>query len=205
MFVVLKDLKRTIVHCFGMMNEEEQRYIPVSERKKVYWEARMFILACLAVIIACIYTRSILPAMFVGLPVFFGSWLGWLFVLTQHLGLCEDVLDHRLNCRTFYTNPIIRFIYWNMNYHIEHHMFPMVPYHALPALHKEMKSDCPAANPSLWSALKEVISALAKQHKDPAYNLVRPLPSTARPYRFGPYPFGTAVSEISHVRERFPG
>jgi Na+-transporting NADH:ubiquinone oxidoreductase subunit F len=42
------------------------------------------------------------------------------------------VLDHRLNCRTVYMNPIHRFLYWNMNYHVEHHMFPLVPYHALP-------------------------------------------------------------------------
>ena len=55
---------------------------------------------------------------------------------TQHAGLAEDVLDHRLNCRTVYMNPISRFIYWNMNYHVEHHMFPMVPYHALPRLHR---------------------------------------------------------------------
>ena len=41
--------------------------------------------------------------------------------------------------RTVYMNPVLRFLYWNMNYHIEHHMFPMVPYHALPKLHEEMK------------------------------------------------------------------
>ena len=34
--------------------------------------------------------------------------------------------------RTVLMNPVSRFIYWNMNYHVEHHMFPMVPYHALP-------------------------------------------------------------------------
>ena len=32
-----------------------------------------------------------------------------------------------------------RFIYMNMNYHIEHHMFPLVPYYNLPALHQEIK------------------------------------------------------------------
>ena len=30
--------------------------------------------------------------------------------------------------RTVYMNPISRFIYWNMNYHIEHHMYPLVPF-----------------------------------------------------------------------------
>ncbi len=27
-------------------------------------------------------------------------------------------------------NRLHRYLYWNMNYHIEHHMFPLVPYHA---------------------------------------------------------------------------
>jgi fatty acid desaturase len=30
-----------------------------------------------------------------------------------------------------------------MNYHVEHHMFPMVPYHALAPLHQEIKDDMP--------------------------------------------------------------
>ena len=28
-----------------------------------------------------------------------------IYGLTQHAGLAEDVLDHRLNCRTVYMNP----------------------------------------------------------------------------------------------------
>ena len=57
-------------------------------------------------------------------------------------GLAEDVLDHRLNCRTVYYNPIFRFICWNMNYHVEHHMFPLVPYHALPRCTRQSKATC---------------------------------------------------------------
>ncbi len=78
--------------------------------------------------------HSWIPAMLVGLPTLYGGWLTIVFGVTQHAGLSEDVLDHRLNSRTIYMNPVSRFLYWNMNYHVEHHMFPMVPYHALPAL-----------------------------------------------------------------------
>jgi fatty acid desaturase len=56
-----------------------------------------------------------------------GSWLK--FGLTQHPGLDEDVLDYRLNSRTGMLTPDFRFLHWNMNYHIEHHMFPMATYH----------------------------------------------------------------------------
>ncbi len=108
-----------------------------------------------------------------------------LYGLPQHLGLHEDVLDHRLNTRTIYLNPFLRFLYWNMNYHIEHHMFPMVPYHALPALHKELKFDYPTPSPSLWAAIKEVVIALIKQKNDPSYVVERTLPPTANPYYYG--------------------
>ncbi len=76
--------------------------------------------------------------------------------LLQHIGLADNVVDHRLNSRTVYMNPISRFIYWNMNYHVEHHMFPMVPYHALPRLHELIKHDLPVPNPSMWHAYREV-------------------------------------------------
>lgn len=180
-----RDLKRNLMHFFGKLNREERAYIPHHQRSLVFLEARIRIVILLGIAAWCIAARSILPALFIGLPTFYGFGAIVILTLSQHLGLCEDVLDHRLNTRTYYLNPIGRFLYMNMNYHTEHHMFPMVPYHALPALHEEMKADCPQPSPSLWAALKEVVIALQKQRKDYTYSLVRRLPPTARPYRFG--------------------
>ncbi|KRF44171.1 fatty acid desaturase family protein [Paenibacillus sp. Soil787] len=181
-----KELKRFFLHAVGKVDATENEYIPMSERPKVYLEARICLLILAAVVGVSIYEMSILPLMFIGLPTFYGTLLMLLFGIVQHLGLYEDVLDHRLNSRTVYLNPVFRFLYWNMNYHVEHHMFPMVPYHALPALHKEMQGDCPKPCNSLGAALKEVIVALIKQGKDPSYTIIKPLPSTARPYHYGP-------------------
>jgi fatty acid desaturase len=119
--------------------------------------------------------------MLVGLPSFYGAWFKYICGVSQHAGLAEDVLDHRLNSRTIMMNPVFRFIYWNMNYHVEHHMFPMVPYHALPKLHEEMKHELPVVYPSLWAAYKEIIPTLLKQRKDPSYFIRRELPATATP------------------------
>jgi fatty acid desaturase len=94
----------------------------------------------------------------------------------QHAGLPENVLDHRLNSRTIYMNPVFRFLYWNMNYHVEHHMFPMVPYHALPKLHEVIKHDCPQPYSSSWAAYKELIPTILRQRRDPSHHIVRPLP-----------------------------
>lgn len=174
-----KEFKEMFLHARGQLTEDEKTYIPEEEFGRVILKARIYLLIYAAVIAWAIYLRSLLPLMYVGLPSLYGSWLMVVFGLTQHAGLAEDVLDHRLNCRTVYLNPIFRFLYWNMNYHVEHHMFPMVPYHALPKLHALMKDDSPPAYNGLVETYKEIIPALRRQIKDPAYFVKRPLPVDA--------------------------
>jgi fatty acid desaturase len=116
-------------------------------------------------------------------PRLYGGFMAQLFNVTQHAGLQENVMDHRQNCRTFYTNPVFRFLYMNMNYHVEHHMFPMVPYHALPRLHERMKADTPIPYSSTWAAYKEILPALWRQRHEPEWFVERKLPTSAKAYR----------------------
>jgi Na(+)-translocating NADH:ubiquinone oxidoreductase F subunit len=165
-----------LLHSIGRMTPDEKTYIPESEFPKVFLRARIYVAIYAAVVGLAIYYRSVLPLLMVPLTLLFGTWLGILFSFTNHAGLSENVLDHRLNSRTFYTNPINRFLYWNMNYHVEHHMFPLVPYHALPKLHEAVKDDCPAAYPSLVAAWREIIPTMLRQVKEPGYYVRRKLP-----------------------------
>jgi Na(+)-translocating NADH:ubiquinone oxidoreductase F subunit len=66
-----------------------------------------------------------------------------------------------------------------MNYHVEHHMFPLVPYHALPRLHALVKSDCPTPYPSIVEAYREIIPTVLRQREDPGYYVKRVLPPPA--------------------------
>ena len=59
--------------------------------------------------------------------------------LTQYTGLHDDIKDHRYSTRTVILNPISSFLYWQMEYHIEHHVFPIVPSYNLPKLHELIK------------------------------------------------------------------
>lgn len=172
-----KYFRNVIRHAFGRMGAEEQTYLPESEHGKVFLRARIYLLIYAAVIAAAIASRSLLPLMFIGLPNLYGAWLMPIYGNTQHAGLAENVLDHRLNCRTVYMNPLNRYLYWNMNYHVEHHMFPLVPYHNLPRLHELVKADLPAPYSSLWNAWKEIVPAVLRQVKDPAYCVKRELPT----------------------------
>jgi Na+-transporting NADH:ubiquinone oxidoreductase subunit F len=179
--VYLKYFQRILLHSMGKMADEEKTFIPESEFPKVYRRARVYVLIYGSVAILSIAIGSILPLLLVGLANFFGSWLMPIYGYTQHAGLAENVLDHRLNCRTFYTNFVHRFLYWNMNYHIEHHMFPLVPYHNLPKLHELVKDDMPRRYQGLWDCWKEIIPTILKQVKDPTYHVKVTLPEPQTP------------------------
>ena len=107
--------------------------------------------------------QSWLPLLLVGTPRLYGAWHHVMTGMLQHGGLADNVTDHRLNTRTVLMNPISRFIYWNMNYHIEHHMYPKVPYYALPALHQLVHHDLPSPSPSIFAAFIEMWPVLVRQ------------------------------------------
>jgi MocE subfamily Rieske [2Fe-2S] domain protein len=77
-------------------------------------------------------------------------------------------------------NRLNRYLYWNMGYHVEHHMFPMVPYYNLPKLHQLVKADMPPAYNGLVEAYREIIPALRRVAQDPDYYVQRPLPTPAQ-------------------------
>lgn len=55
-------------------------------------------------------------------------------------------------------------------------MFPLVPFHALPALHARLKSQMPAANAGVFDAWREILSCIANQRHDPAFSIRKRLP-----------------------------
>jgi fatty acid desaturase len=174
---------RMLLNATGRLHPEEATFIPESERHKVITVARIWTLIYAATIALALAMGSILPLMVIGLPRLYGAWHHVMTGLLQHGGLADNVTDHRLNSRTVLMNPISRFIYWNMNYHIEHHMFPMVPYHALPRLHALIKDDLPAPTPSIAAGYAEMWPAFRKQLRYEDYFVKRALPPTAKPYR----------------------
>ena len=104
-----------------------------------------------------------------GSPNFYGGTFLTLCGLTQHAGLAENEKDHRLSTRTVILNPVLSFLYCRMEYHIEHHIFPLVPCHNLKQLHEVVKDQMPAPRLGLISAYREIVPAVIKQGSDAAY------------------------------------
>ena len=96
----------------------------------------------------------------------------------MHTGLMQNVPDIRLNTRSNTLDPISEFLYWHMNWHIEHHMYPGVPCYNLKKLHEATKEDMPQPR-TLIGAWREVHAIWRKQQEDPNYEFETPLPPTA--------------------------
>jgi fatty acid desaturase len=183
---MISGLRLMLLHAAGKIDAEEAEYLPPMFHAKTIRTARIWVLIYAVTLGVALWFQSWSPLLLIGLPRLFGCWhmviCGWL----QHGGLADNVTDHRLNCRTVYMNPVSRFIYWNMNYHVEHHMFPLVPYYRLPELHQVCAWDFPAPCRSFAEGYAEMLPALWRQRKDPDFHLRRLLPATANPYQDAP-------------------
>eukprot|EP00929_Paragymnodinium_shiwhaense_P119992 TRINITY_DN91904_c0_g1_i1.p1 TRINITY_DN91904_c0_g1~~TRINITY_DN91904_c0_g1_i1.p1 ORF type:complete len:404 (+),score=72.59 TRINITY_DN91904_c0_g1_i1:79-1212(+) len=72
------------------------------------------------------------------LPWFVGPAPLWFIQIAEHADCTRD--DNGLtNTRSVDMNPLVRFVYWNMNYHAEHHLYSTFPFHQLPAAHRLLK------------------------------------------------------------------
>lgn len=83
---------------------------------------------------------------------FYASGIQYLCNTTQHIGLLDNVSDFRLSTRTIILNPLLRFLYWHMNFHIEHHMYAAVPCYRLGTLHRLIRHDLPPSPRGLLAA-----------------------------------------------------
>lgn len=174
---------RMFYHASGQIDPQEAVYLRERDYSKVFLVARVWVLIYLSTFSLALWTWSVLPLMVIGLPRLYGAWHHVMTGLLQHLGLAENVSDHRLNTRTVLMNPVSRFIYLNMNYHVEHHMFTMVPYYRLPELHELIKHELPKPERSIFSAYRTLLPVLIKQLKNHDAVIIPNLPDGATPYR----------------------
>ncbi|MEO0350413.1 MAG: fatty acid desaturase [Cyanobacteria bacterium P01_A01_bin.15] len=72
------------------------------------------------------------------LPLAVGQPVLRFVLIAEHMD-CSDDNNPLTNTRTTLTLWPVRFLMWNMPYHAEHHMYPSIPFHALPTAHQSLK------------------------------------------------------------------
>jgi fatty acid desaturase len=174
-------LKSTVRLAFGKLEGEwENHLFPASAvelRRSLFTWARIQLITQALVVGVSLYFHLWLIPVLVTLAPFYGGGLLYLCNNTQHVGLQGNVPDFRLCTWTVILNPFVSFIYWHMNYHIEHHMYAAVPCYNLSKLHEQIKSDLPHCPVGLVETWKTIIEILKKQQANPNYQFVAQLPA----------------------------
>lgn len=132
-------------------------YIPVKAVPRIRREARILLALYSGILLSLIFSPLALWIWIV--PAVIGQPALRLYLLAEH-GRCPPVANMLENTRTTFTNRVIRFLAWNMPYHIEHHSFPNVPFHALPRLHEHMKEDLITTSSGYWDFSRDYVSRL---------------------------------------------
>lgn len=80
--------------------------------------------------------------------------------IAEHAGYTQNP-DQRQNARTV-VNPIQTFIFapHNVNYHVEHHIYPAVPFYNLPKLHKLFMAKALIPEKNLFYGYRQVLAEL---------------------------------------------
>ena len=173
-------LKSVSQMCFGIITSEwEQALFPpeaVEQRRALFNWARLLIIGHgLIVVVSLALGWWMLPVLLTLAP-FYGGGFQYLLNEAQHIGLSDEVSDYRINTRTIILNPVLGFLYWQMNYHIEHHMYAAVPFYHLAELHELVKADTPAPTRGVSGTWSQIIPIMRRQQREPGYQFVPELP-----------------------------
>lgn len=99
------------------------------------------------VIAGAIVVGILWPLWFLVLPRLLGTPVMMLFTIPQHMEMQENSPSIIESTRSFSTSWLGHFLYMNMNHHIGHHLYPRVPFYALPALEEALKEQLPEPDP----------------------------------------------------------
>jgi len=129
---------------------------PEPEFPRMTRNARIM-LAIYAAIAAAPFLGIWWPVWLIVLPRILGAPVMLLFTLIQHVELQENSPSILESTRSFRTNLLAKFLYMNMNNHVEHHLYPNVPFHALPDLAEAVKDQVPEPDPGFFRSNWEVL------------------------------------------------
>ncbi|MGB0486061.1 MAG: fatty acid desaturase [bacterium] len=147
---------------------------PEERQKAVHW-ARYLIAVHLSFALFAVLIGYPILILIVSLHPFIGNWLRYFVGAPMHCGLRSDVSDFRKCVRTITLDPISEFLYWHMNWHLEHHMFAAVPCYNLKKLYEAVAEDMPKPR-TLISSWQEMLEVVKQQEADPAYEFDTPVP-----------------------------
>jgi fatty acid desaturase len=141
---------------------ESAYWLTPRERRIVIGEASIHISLWAALAAASLALHSWLAVSLWLAPMLATKWFHQLQNLGEHTGL-PHVANIFANTRTLTGPAAMRWLMWNMSWHTAHHAFPGVPFHALPALHREIAARTMVPTRGYLGAQRDIFAGLTRR------------------------------------------
>ena len=147
-----RNTRRGVWHRYVYTNASEK------ERREAYWINAAQLAFHSLFSITAIATGHWFLIVVVTLPLYYGGkWYHTWIHDTMHVGRQPEVDDFRLCCRSVKLDPFSSFLYWHMEYHVEHHTFPGIPCYNLKSFHQATKEH--------WDEPQTLMEAWREMHQ----------------------------------------
>ena len=125
------------------------------DRRLVYRFAVYALVTQIVFIAACIYFKLWFLPVLITLAPFYGPTFHNFICSTHQHAACEpNHPDFRISCGSVVLNPLSSFLYWHMEYHIEHHMFAAIPCYNLKKFSRFIADQMPPKENTLPRLIK---------------------------------------------------
>lgn len=122
-------------------------YVPTRGQDRIAHEARLFLAGYGLLAATSIATQSWVLVWIWLVPLLLGNPFLRVYLMAEHTR-CPHVANMLQNTRTTFASRAVRWLTWNMPFHTEHHAYPAVPFHNLPALHAVVRDHLMETTPS---------------------------------------------------------
>ena len=115
-------------------------YYTDAERRRFIVEARWHMAGYALIAAASLWFGNWAAVIYWLGPMVAGAPFYLFYVIAEHTGRPQNpnIIE---STRTTRAGALMCWLWWNMPYHTEHHLFPGVPFHALPALAQALRAD----------------------------------------------------------------
>jgi fatty acid desaturase len=135
------------------------------DRFWIFLETISVIVIAAAVVLSPIPRGLLIHAWLI--PMLFINTLVNIRGMSQHT-LLEHHSDEIRGTRSILTNRFTAYFMCNENYHLEHHLYPGVPWYNLPKLHRELRQELAARGApyigSYWQFVRDFVAASFRRH-----------------------------------------
>lgn len=174
-----RNVAAQIRRAAGRKDKMMQDHCTPEDLRAIRIESAAILLLHAAIAALAVAYRRWEPIAFLTIAWQIGSPIESLWHLTEHIGRMRNVNDQRLSTRSIRVGPLVRMLYWGLDDHVDHHIFPAIPSRNLPKLHALIGKDLPEPR-GLLDCWREIYAIAREKDRNPNHEYA-PIPVTEPP------------------------